>query len=104
MTNWFSWLKTLAPIILALIPKTQAISGRISDAIGAAEGLVGASGADKKASVMQIAADAVASVNTVAGTEKLPPAETLAATSDAIDTIVDIVNAVSKHTAEVPKA
>lgn len=94
--KWYSWLKTLAPIIFAMVPQTQAIAGRISDAIGQAEEIPGATGVEKKAHVMQITADAIAAVNTVAGSEKLPPVETLAVASSVIDTVVSVINALDK--------
>lgn len=92
LPKWLQIAFQFAPMVLGMIPATAPIAGAVSDAIGAAQMIDGATGAQKKAYVMQIAADAVASANAKGAT--LDPAATLAATSQGIDTAVSVINAV----------
>jgi hypothetical protein len=96
LPNWLRLVFTYAPLVLSLNPKTAAIAGPVADGIAEAELIPGADGPTKKAAVLQIAADAVASLNDQTRVN-LPPAETQAAVSSAIDTIVSVANLVQKH-------
>lgn len=90
-----SWLETafrFAPFILAQIPATAPIAGKVADAIIDVEKLSNVSGPEKKMIVMEIAEDAISSINTSAKKQLVPPAETLKATSRAIDTTISVIN------------
>ncbi len=101
LPKWLAIAFQFAPMVLSVIPATAPIAGVVSDAIGAAEMLPNANSAEKKAYVMEIAADAVKSANAKGAT--LDVQETLAATSQGIDTVVSVVNAVhDAHAATTP--
>lgn len=89
---WLQLVLRFAPIVLGLIPATAPIAGVVAEGIAAAEALPGATGPDKKAYVMQLAATAVTGVNATGG--RVDPAMTLAAASSAIDTVVAVVNTI----------
>lgn len=97
LPTWLRFVFQYAPLVLSMNPATAAIAGVVQDGIAAAELIPGANGATKKASVLAITADAVASFNNQAGKEVLHPADTTAAVSSAIDTIVSVANAVHGH-------
>lgn len=92
LPKWLSIAFQFAPMVLGVIPATAPIAATVADAIGAAQMIEGATGAQKKAYVMQIAADAVASANAKGAT--LNVSETLAAASQGVDTAVAVINAV----------
>lgn len=101
LPKWLQVAFQFAPMVLGMIPATAPIAGAVSDAIGAAQMMDGATGADKKAYVMRIAEDAIASANAKGAT--LNVAATLAATSQGIDTAVTVINAVHQaHQATTP--
>ncbi len=92
LPKWLQIAFQFAPMVLGVIPATAAIAAPVADAIGAAQMIEGASGAEKKAYVMKIAQDAIVSANAKGAT--LDVASTLAATSQGVDTAVAVINAV----------
>lgn len=101
LPKWLQIAFQFAPLVLGVIPATAPIAAAVSDGIAAAQMIEGATGAQKKAYVMQIAADAVSSANAKGAT--LNVADTLAATSQGIDTAVSVINAVkAAHDATTP--
>ncbi len=101
LPKWLSIAFQFAPMVLGVIPATAPIAGAVADAIGAAQMLDGANGAQKKAYVMEIAKDAIASANAKGAT--LDVDSTLAATSQGVDTAVAVINAVhDAHAATMP--
>lgn len=94
MPTWLQIALRFAPMILSSIPQTQKIAGAVGDGIIIAESMPGASGADKKSAVMQMAANSITSVNAAAGKVVLDPQVTLAAASSAIDTTISVINLV----------
>lgn len=99
--DWIGILKLFGPQVLTAINPNL---GHIADKVVATAADVEAAkkdgmGAEKKADVMQAAADAIDAVNTT-GKVHLDPTSTLDSADRAIDTLVSVVNAI--HTAQIP--
>lgn len=94
------WLKTLAqfgPQILLFTPLAP-IAPAVTVAIHEAELLKGATGAEKKAHVLNIVTAAASGANAQAGKEVVDAAQVAATASQAIDTIVSVVNTIHDAT------
>lgn len=91
MSSWLKMLKIVGPIALAATPLAP-IAPAVVAAIGQAEKIPGANGAQKKASVIEIVEDTVKAVNAQAGHTVLDQKEAMAAADNAIDTTIHAVN------------
>lgn len=94
--KWIDLVKLLAPIVISAIPNkhVQQLGPVIVAGIGEAQQIPGASGAEKKAHVIAMTNLGAAGINAAAGKEVVNPAETAAAASQVIDTIVGVTNLV----------
>jgi hypothetical protein len=98
--NWIQLLLGMAPAILAVAKVPAALIPTITHAMAEAQGLSGASGADKKAHVLSIVQDGVTALNDAKGKTVLDPAKTVAAVSGGIDTTIATINLVQdRHAA-----
>jgi hypothetical protein len=96
--NWIQLLLGLAPTILAAAKVPAALIPTVTHAIGEAQQLPGASGAEKKAHVLSIVQDGVETFNAAKGKTVIDPALAVAATSGGIDTTIATINLVKgKH-------
>lgn len=96
MNKWLELVRTLAPVILAVVPKGDKIAPLVPvilHGIAEAEAIKGATGEQKKAHVLELVQTGVTAANAT-GKVHLDPAELGAATSKGIDAVVQGVNAV----------
>ena len=102
--KWLELIKNLAPIILALVPGVPpAIIPAIMHGITTAEGMPGATGAQKKAAVLDLVQVGMETANAVAGKTIVDPAGLSGVVGLGIDTAVNAVNII--HAAQpVPPA
>lgn len=97
MAKWFDFVKSFAPIVVALtVPSGAVLAPLIVQGIVEAEGLAGATGVQKKAHVLALVALSVLAVNTAKGSEVLDPLVVHAAAESAIDTTIAVVNLVHR--------
>ncbi len=96
--KWLDLVKNLAPFILAAVPGVPAVLiPAIVHGIAVAETIPGASGAAKKAAVIDLVTTGLQTANAVKpGT--IDEASTVAAVSNGIDATVNAVNAVHSVT------
>lgn len=87
-------LMTVGPVILMTVGVPPEIVLPALHAIGAAQDIAGASGADKKTHAIAIVKDAIAIVNTAEGVPILDPALVEAAVSAGIDATLASMKAV----------
>ena len=88
----------VGPVVLAAVPggeKIGAMIPKVVEAIGEAEKIKGASGAEKKRHVMNVVNTAVSIANTT-GKVKLDAAEVAAVTSAGIDTVIATVKVIEQ--------
>lgn len=88
MSKWATFLKiarTIGPVALQFTPLAP-IAGTVSAAIGEAQQIEGASGAEKLAHVTNIAIQAADAANTQAGHQVIDPAVVAATAQTAIST------------------
>ena len=86
----------VGPVVMAAVPggeKIGQIIPKVVDAIGEAEQIRGATGAEKKAHVLNVVKGAVDALNT-SGRVKLNPGEVEAIASQGIDTVVATVHVI----------
>ena len=95
---WFTILKRVAPVVLALTPAAP-LAPFIAVAIQAAEQIPGASGPTKLAIAREIVKIGVNATNAQIGYAKVDPALVDEAIENGINTVVAIVNA--KHASNV---
>lgn len=103
--DWKQLVAVLGPLVLANVKhgdKIAPLVPTIVHGITEAEGIKGATGAEKKAHVLIIANDAVTAINSVKGATVLDPIEMHDAVAHGIDTVVATVNLV--HKANPPSA
>lgn len=104
MTKWLDVVKSLAPVIIAIVaPGLAPLGTVIASAITEAEQLAGASGPDKKAHVVAIASDAAAAINLTAKKTVVDPATVASSAGSAIDVVVSVANMIH-NAATAPKA
>ncbi len=97
--KWLSLIGNLAPFVLAAIPGVPPVLiPAIVHGIQTAEQIPGASGAQKKAAVLDLVATGLTTTNSIAGSQKIDASATLAAVSSGIDATVNAVNAVHSVT------
>ena len=94
--NWKQLLLTIAPLILSSIPRTRDLAPIVPGAIAAAEDMLNATGAEKKAAAMNLVIAGVTATNVAAGHEVIDPSAAHAVAGSAIDTIVATTNLLSK--------
>lgn len=96
INKWLTIVSQIAPIVLLAVPGGAAIAPLvpvITHAITEAEQIKGASGADKKAHVLNTVQDAVTTINAT-GKAKLDPAEVQAVAGQGIDAVIATVHVV----------
>lgn len=104
MNKWISLVLNLAPLVLMAIPGMPAVLvPTIVHAIQEAQQIAGASGADKKAHVLAVAADAVTAVNEAKGKAVINPAVVPTVVSQGIDTAIGVINLVQQTHTTPPK-
>ncbi len=106
MSKWATFLKiahTVGPVVLAFTPLAP-IAGTVSAAIGEAEQMEGASGAEKLAHVTAIAITAAQAANDQAGHQVIDPAVVAATAQAAIATTVGAIKLVHDAHAVTPAA
>lgn len=96
LMKWLDILKVVGPIVAMSIPGAQPLVPVIVAAIGEAEAIPGASGAEKKAHVVNVAIAAAEGVNVAAKKQIMDPTTVSQTTSSAIDTIVGVTNLVQQ--------
>lgn len=107
LDKWLTLIAQFAPLVFAVVPggaTLAPLTPLIIDGIMAAEQIHNASGAEKKAHVQTIVANAVAVTNTVTGNTTLDPALTLAASSASIDAVIATVKVIEAAQAGVVPA
>lgn len=102
--KWLDLVKLIAPaIVAATVPGGPVIGGLIVHGIDEAEQIAGASGAEKKAHVLEIVRSGLEGANAglaAAGRPTLPATAILDAANKGIDTTIATVNLVhQKHAA-----
>ena len=94
--NFGRIVEQLAPLVLSIVPGVPPILvPLIVHGIQTAE-LVGGSGAQKKASAVELTRTGIAATNAAANKQVIDPS-VINAVSNAIDTVVGVVNVVHKH-------
>lgn len=96
MSKWSTFLKiarTIGPVALQFTPLAP-IAGAVSAAIGEAEQIEGASGAEKLAHVTAIALDAADAANQKAGHQVIDPAVVSSTAQSAISATVGAIKIV----------
>lgn len=104
MSKWATFLKiarTIGPVALQFTPLAP-IAGAVTVAIGEAEQIEGASGADKLAHVTNIAIEAANAANAQAGHVVIDPLAVQQEAAKAISTAVGAIKIV--HDAHAPAA
>lgn len=91
MPKWFRILKEIGPTVLAFTPIAPLVPAIIAG-IELAEQIPGATGAQKKAIVQQIAKTAAEGANAQAGHVVIDAASIETVAGSAIDTVVGVVN------------
>jgi hypothetical protein len=98
--NWIALLKTLAPVILSTIPgMPPIIIPLVVHGIETAESLSHATGAEKKAAVLDLVQTGILAVNAATKSDAVDPVAVAGVVSMGIDTAVDAVNLVHQATA-----
>jgi hypothetical protein len=92
MPKWAKVLIGLAPVILEVAGVPPIISTVVIHGMEEAQSIKGATGAEKKAHVLALVADAVTVLNEAKGQVVLNPLLTLAAVESGIDTTIAAVN------------
>lgn len=109
LPRWLQLVKLLAPTIVAVaVPGVgPALAAAIADGIAEAEQIPGASGADKKAHVLNLVRAGAGAVNAASEPDALQQAQVdglVSAVGSGIDTAVAVVNLIhQQHPAEVPE-
>ena len=96
----------LAPVVLMMVPKGEKVApyvGSITAGIVAAQQIAGATGAEKKAHVLELVAAGVATANAT-GKVKLDQDEAVAVAGVVIDRVIGSVHAVEGGTVTKPAA
>jgi hypothetical protein len=96
----------LAPVVLMMVPKGEKVApyvGSITAGIVAAQQIKGATGAEKKAHVLDLVAAGVATANAT-GKVKLDQDEAVAVAGVVIDRVIGSVHAVEGGTVTKPAA
>lgn len=96
LKKFLAVLQVVGPVVLTLVPGggvAAVLIPTVVHAIGEAEQIKGASGADKKAHVMDIVGSAVTVANAT-NKVKLDPAEVNAAVDKGIDTVISAIHVV----------
>jgi hypothetical protein len=104
MSKWATFLKiarTVGPVALQFTPLAP-IAGAVSSAIGEAQQIEGASGAEKLAHVTAIAVNAAHAANEQAGRQVIDPADVAATAQSAISATVGAIKIV--HDAHLQSA
>lgn len=102
--QWLEILETVGPTVLALTPLAP-IAPAVVAAIGEAQQIAGATGADKLAHVQNIVNETVAAVNAQAGHTELDPQLVSDASAKAIGTVVSVVKTIhAAHAEDVAEA
>ena len=94
--KFLSIVKLIGPGVLASVPGGEKIAPHVDtivDAIGEAEQIKGASGAEKKARVLSIVQAGVTTANAT-GKVQLDPLEVQAIASDGIDAVIGTVHVI----------
>ena len=94
--KWLNIVKLIAPVVLANVKggdKIAVLVPTITDAISEAEQIKGASGAEKKAHVLNVVQAGVVAAN-ASGKVHLDPAEVQATASHGIDAVVDAIHVI----------
>jgi hypothetical protein len=100
--KWLELARIFAPLVAAFIPGLAPLSPALADGIQAAEGLAGASSADKLAHATTIARDGIAGLNAAAGRTVVDPSTSDALIGSAISTVVGVTNLVHAAHAAAP--
>jgi len=95
---WKHILLGIGPLILAAIPATRPIASIVPSAVAAAEDMLQASGAEKKAAALRLVDAGVTATNVAAGHEAIDPSAARAVADNAIDAIVATTNLWSRTT------
>jgi hypothetical protein len=91
MPKWLKVLEQVAPLIIGFTPLAP-LAPAVTAAISMAEQIPGATGEQKKAIVQEIVRVSAQGANAQANKVVLDPAAAVRASSDVIDSVVDIVN------------
>lgn len=92
--RWIDLLKTLGPIVVATtVPGGAVLAPIIVGAIHEAEGIKGASGAEKKEHALKLVEAGAAAANAVAKKTVVDPLAARDAADSGIDTVVKTINA-----------
>jgi len=100
--DWKTLVSVLGPMILANVPHAERVAPlvpTIVHGISEAEDLKGASGAEKKAHVLSMVADAVTGINVAKGRTVVSPDDLATVAGSGIDTVIGTINLV--HAAHV---
>lgn len=98
--KFLSIVEVVGPVVLASVPHGEKIAPMIptiTNAIGEAEQIKGASGAEKKAHVLSIVQAGVATANAT-GKVTLDPAEVATIASHGVDAVIGTVHAIEHAT------
>jgi hypothetical protein len=98
LSKWLELVKVLAPTILTVVPHADRIGPFVPlvlHGIEVAEGMKGATGADKKAAAIDLIATGLLGANAT-GTVKIDVEGVTTAASSAIDAIITAANGVHK--------
>ena len=99
LMKWLDLVKNLAPLILASVPGVPAvIVPAVIHGILTAEQIPNATGAQKKAYVLDLVQTGLETTNSAAGKQVIETASTVAAVSSGIDATVNAINAVHSVT------
>lgn len=95
-------IKMFAPLLITTLkPSLAPIAGNITDAMDEAEGMQGATGAQKLEHVKKMAASAADAVNTAKGHVVIDKSSLDQSVTEAVDTAVAVNNLVHKKTTGV---
>ena len=92
--DWLSIVKMVVPFVLTAAGVPPIIIPLVTGGIAEAQGIKGATGAQKKAHVLNLVSAGVTGMNAAAGKVIVDPTLAVTTTSSGIDTAVGVVNIV----------
>lgn len=102
MTRFLDVLKVMGPALVSFLPGGPIYGSLLLAGIEAAEQLPDASGAEKKALVMQMVALGIQGVKTAKPDAPVDPTEIATLVGTGIDTVVGVVNVLAKRVPPPP--
>lgn len=100
LPKWLSLVQSFAPLVLIAAGVPPVLVTSIAASIEEAEQIPGATGADKKAHVLNITRDAIDASNVAQGRQHLDPTKVVAVVSKGIDLAVETVDLVHDRTTD----